>query len=112
MRCKSILEAGLSLFVTLVVVGSSGLAQTAAAPTANAQLVQALKTAHKLLATADRDYDGHRALAAQEVRKAMAALGYHRRKKAGGLDVQSRNCRCCPFRSAGDARPRRTRTQS
>jgi hypothetical protein len=33
-----------------------------------------------LLATANRDYQGHRAVADQEVRKALAALGYRYKK--------------------------------
>jgi hypothetical protein len=60
------------------------LAQTATTPTANSQLVQALKSARTLLATANRDYNGHRAAAAQEVRKAMAALGYRPKKAQAG----------------------------
>ena len=107
MRRTSFHRIGFSLFVVLVAVESAALAQTVATrrqrgtypqqtvsvvllqaattSTAKSQLVQALASARTLLATANRDYDGHRALAAQEVRKAMAALGY-RPKKA--------RCRC------------------
>jgi len=83
MRRKSLLRIGLSFFAVLVAAGPVALAQ-AAVTTANSQAMQALKSAHQLLATANRDYDGHRALAAQEVRKAMAALGYHRKKAQAG----------------------------
>jgi thermostable 8-oxoguanine DNA glycosylase len=79
MRRKSFLKMCSSLIVVLVAVGFADLAQ-AAVTTANSQAVQALKTAHALLATADHDYQGHRAVADQEVRKAMAALGYRYRK--------------------------------
>jgi outer membrane translocation and assembly module TamA len=79
MNRKSFLNICLSLFIVLVAVGSAASVQ-AAVTTANSQAIQALKTAHALLATANRDYDGHRALADQEVRKAMAALGYRYRK--------------------------------
>jgi len=102
-------KIGLSLFVVLVAVESAAfaqtvptrrqrntyphqtasvvLAQTATTPTANSQLVQALKSARTLLATANRDYNGHRAAAAQEVRKAMAALGYRPKKAQTGSTV-------------------------
>jgi hypothetical protein len=38
--------------------------------------------AHKLLANANYDYDGHRAKAAQAVRLAAKELGYHHKKHA------------------------------
>ena len=84
MRRTSFRKIRLSLFTVFVAAGSAALAQ-AAVTTANSQAVQALKTAHALLATANRDYDGHRALADQEVRKAMAALGYRYRKVRTGV---------------------------
>jgi hypothetical protein len=47
------------------------------------ELIEQLISAHKLLAEADRDYDGHRALAAKEVHKAIKELsGNHHHKKA------------------------------
>ncbi len=85
MRRASFRKIRLSLFTVLVAVGSAALAQ-APVTTANSQAaVQALKTAHALLATANRDYDGHRALADHEVRKAMTALGYRYRKVRTGV---------------------------
>ncbi len=85
MRRTSFGKIRLSLFTVFVAMGSAALAQ-AAVTTANSQAaVQALKTAHALLATANRDYDGHRALADQEVRKAMTALGYRYRKVRTGV---------------------------
>jgi hypothetical protein len=42
--------------------------------------VRALKSAHALLAVANRDYDGHRARAAQHVQNALKDLGYHHKK--------------------------------
>jgi hypothetical protein len=50
------------------------------APT-HAELIETLKKAHSLLVNADHDYDGHRAKAAEEVRKALEDLG-DRPKKA------------------------------
>jgi hypothetical protein len=119
-------KIGLSLFVVLVAVESAALAQTttvptrrkhpqqtasvvlaptAATPTANSQLVQALKSARTLLATANRNYDGHRASAAQEVRMAMAALGYRPKKAQAGSTVN-------PGTAAGQAAIRKTQTNS
>ena len=44
-----------------------------------------LHKAHKLLVTADHDYDGHRARAAEEVHKAIRELeGNHHHKKVSG----------------------------
>jgi len=85
MRRTSFGKIRLSLFTVFMAMGSAALAQ-AAVTTANSQAaVQALKTAHALLATANRDYDGHRALADQEVRKAITALGYRYRKVRTGV---------------------------
>jgi hypothetical protein len=49
-------------------------------------LVHSLRSALKLLVEADHDYKGHRALAAEEVHKALKELGAHHRKEgtAGG----------------------------
>jgi hypothetical protein len=41
------------------------------------EIVNALQSAHTLLLQADRDYDGHRALAANEVEKALKGIGRH-----------------------------------
>jgi len=61
-------------------VGSTTSAQVV--PTTKAELIQELRSAHKLLAEADRDYDGHRAKAAAEVHKAIKELeGKHAGKK-------------------------------
>jgi hypothetical protein len=49
--------------------------------TADAQLVTALKSAHRLLLQANQDYAGHRTLAAQNVREALVALGYRSNRK-------------------------------
>ncbi len=85
MRRTSFAKIRLSLFTVFMAMGSAALAQ-AAVTTVNSQAaVQALKTAHALLATANRDYDGHRALADQEVRKAITALGYRYRKVRTGV---------------------------
>ncbi len=52
-------------------------------------VVAALRSAHKLLVTANRDYGGHRAKAAKEVHHALKALGY--RTGAGGVSVSTPN---------------------
>jgi hypothetical protein len=50
-----------------------------------AELVKELRAAHRLLAEADRDYDGHRARAAEAVHKAIRELvGNHHPAKAAG----------------------------
>jgi hypothetical protein len=127
MRRTSFHRIGFSLFVVLVAVESAALAQTvptrrqhytypqqtvsvaltptAASSSANSQLVQALKSARALLATANRNYDGHRASAAQEVRMAMAALGYRPKKAQAGSTVN-------PGTAAGQAAIRKTQTNS
>ena len=48
------------------------------------KLVEELRTAHRLLAEADHDYDGHRAKAAGEVHKAIKDLAYHHKKGEPG----------------------------
>jgi hypothetical protein len=126
-RRTSFRNIGLSLFVVLVAVESAALAQTVptrrhhytypqqttsvvlapttATSTGNSQLVQALKSAQRLLATANRNYDGHRASAAQEVRKAMAALGYRPKKAQAGSTLN-------PGAVAGQAAIRKSQANS
>ena len=77
----------LSIFAALFGFGlvSTVVAQTVTPPVvkgsgknlAHATIMGELRTAHKLLAEADRDYDGHRAKAAEEVHNALKELGYH-----------------------------------
>jgi hypothetical protein len=66
----------------------AGLASTASAqatqPSAHAELIKSLHCAHKLLAHADKDYDGHRLKAAEEVHKALKELGYQHKKAHPG----------------------------
>jgi hypothetical protein len=50
---------------------------TAAASTPALTIAQELNTAHILLAEANRDYNGHRAAANNEVTQAMKLLGYN-----------------------------------
>ena len=81
------LFVGLGLAICAVVVGLAvgatalGAKKAAAKPAAkqhpNAKLIDELKSAHALLTKADRDYEGHRHLAAEEVHKALEDLGYH-----------------------------------
>jgi len=86
MSRKSFCGIGLSLFVVFAAVQSAAMAQTPATPTTapkqhtGSPLIHALRSAHKLLATADHDYDGHRAAAAKEVGNALKDLGYHHKK--------------------------------
>jgi hypothetical protein len=69
-------------------IGSTSSAQSAVPSSGTtksekSELVQELRSAHKLLAVADHDYDGHRARAAAEVHKAIKdLLGTHHPKKA------------------------------
>ena len=67
----------MALLAGLVIMSSA--AQTAppreAKKREKAELVTELKAAHKLLVEANRDYDGHRARAAEEVHKAIKELG-------------------------------------
>jgi hypothetical protein len=83
----------------------------AAAPSANSQLVQALASARTLLATANRDYDGHRASAAKEVRKAMAALGYRQPKTQAASTVNA-GAVANPGAAAGQGAIRKTQANS
>ena len=54
-----------------------GAARAAKALTV-AEVLNTLKSAHQLLLSADRDYDGHRALAAKEVHKALMEVGHRK----------------------------------
>jgi hypothetical protein len=89
MRCNSRYVNGLSIVVLLGGLSLTSIASAQTTPKvvasqpANSQLVGTLKSAHMLLAQANRDYDGHRAAAAQEVRKAMKDLGYQHNHKKG-----------------------------
>jgi hypothetical protein len=59
---------------------AASAASPAAVPTqhgGHGQVREALHWAHRLLAEADHDYDGHRARAAHEVHKALEELGAH-----------------------------------
>lgn len=78
---------GLSAFFILASLGweSDALARQrtrgaakAAKALSTAEIVNALKTAHQLLVAADHDYNGHRALAAKEVHKALVEMGHHK----------------------------------
>ena len=87
MRRKLFSGTGLSIvaFLTGLVLASTATAQTVTPPVrepANAAVIKTLISAHKLLAEANHDYDGHRAKAAQEVHEAVMALGHHRHPKA------------------------------
>lgn len=100
MRWNLLCGLGLSVTVFLgaVNLASSASAQAVAAPVAGSTAapttsakhaaLENLRKAHRLLATADRDYDGHRARAAEEVHKAIRALeGKHRKKAPGTAPV-------------------------
>ena len=50
---------------------------------ATTEVINTLKSAERLLVTADHDYDGHRALAAEEVHRALAELGHRHANLAG-----------------------------
>ena len=85
--CRN-LFSGLGLSITFVLAGlmfdSPAVARQAkrqvnkgaAKAIATAEVVNAWKSAHQLLVVADHDYDGHRALAAREVHKALMELGH------------------------------------
>ena len=107
MRRKFFWEIGLSLLVVLAALASAASAQTATTPApkqpAKAQLVQALKSAHQLLAAADRDYNGHRARAAQEVRKALKELGCHHKTAQAGSTPN--NGAVAPKQTASSGQP-------
>ncbi len=74
--------SGLLFLVGLAAV-SAVVAQTTPGENVPA-VVTALRSAHKLLAEADRDYEGHRAKAAEEVHNALRELGYRPKKAPPG----------------------------
>jgi hypothetical protein len=89
MRRKLFCGTGWSILALLAGLAqvSTAMAQTtnaAVKESARAELIQTLRSAHKLLVTADHDYDGHRAKAAEEVHKALKELGYHHKKAQPG----------------------------
>jgi hypothetical protein len=68
---------------------ASATAQAATAgtqQTANSQLVTALKSAYTLLLQTGQDYSGHKTLAAQNVRDALAALSTRSSRKANSAN--------------------------
>jgi hypothetical protein len=80
------LGLSISVFFGALNLASWSAAQTTVAPPASGTQKHAalenLRQAHKLLVEADHDYDGHRARAAEEVRKAIRELeGKQRAKK-------------------------------
>ncbi len=91
------LLSGVGLLVCFVLVGlvfdSSAVARqvnrrqnkAAVKAVAAAEVINALATAHQLLAVADHDYDGHRALAAKEVHKALMGLGHRQVNAQTGM---------------------------
>jgi hypothetical protein len=87
MRCTQVCGIGVLALLVGLALGSAASAQIAppqsgAKKLEKAELVAQLRAAHKLLAEADRDYDGHRARAAEAVHKAIRELvGNHHPKK-------------------------------
>ena len=85
-RFLNLVGCSLILGLTGTVPQSAALAVVPATfvPTSSphSQIMQALKSAHKLLSEADHDYQGHRHLAAEEVHKAIEELGGHHRHKS------------------------------
>ena len=80
MRLNWTCGIGVLTFLFGLALGSTTSAQVV--PTTKAELIQELRSAHKLLVEADHDYDGHRAKAAAEVHKAIRELeGKHHSKK-------------------------------
>jgi hypothetical protein len=58
-------------------VAQTAMPASALASSPKAQVVMALKSAHKLLAAANHDYNGHRASADAAVRRALYELSSH-----------------------------------
>lgn len=88
----------LSLSVLLAGIGLASVASaqttttkpavTGTSPTGQSTAMQSLHQAHKLLAEADHDYEGHRAKAAEEVHKAIRELeSKHHHKGVGAESV-------------------------
>jgi hypothetical protein len=66
------------LLLPVLVLGLVGIAEgKKAAPevTGGTQVAESLRSAHKLLASADHDYDGHRAAAEHRVHMALKEMG-------------------------------------
>jgi hypothetical protein len=63
------------LLLGIVGVCDAKVTKALAGTNAGSQLTQSLKSAHKLLAEADRDYKGHRAMAMRRVHMALKELG-------------------------------------
>ena len=86
--CRKFLRKSWILAVVMgLALASLAAAQTVPTPAsgaakkgAKAELATALKSAHRLLLTADHDYKGHRAKAAEEVALALRELSNHRHK--------------------------------
>lgn len=77
---------GALAMLAIIAFGSTARAQSpvpkpAAEKGEWASILKQLHGAHRLLTTADRDYSGHRAKAAEEVRKAIEELGGHHHAK-------------------------------
>jgi hypothetical protein len=109
MRRKLFCGTGLSIFALLAGLAqvSTAMAQTgpaAAKQSAHAELIQTLRSAHRLLVAADHDYDGHRAKAAEEVHKALKELGYHHKKAQTGTTPT--NGEAVPPKAAQAGQPR------
>ncbi len=82
MRLNLIHGAGLAVVMFLGNLAVNPTAAGAAAGnfdakhSAHAQIVQALRSAHKLLAEANHDYQGHRVLAMHRIHMALKELGW------------------------------------
>ena len=98
MKIRRTLVYSLSLSVILAGIGLAPVASaqttltktpvTGTSPTGQSTAMQSLHQAHKLLAEADHDYEGHRAKAAEEVHKAIRELeSKHHHKGAGAESV-------------------------
>ena len=86
MRRNTSCIIGLLILMFFAGVASAALAQAIPAKgTANAELIETLRSAHRLLVSADYDYEGHRAKAAKEVRNTLEELGRHHKKAKPGL---------------------------
>ena len=82
MRCTFISGLGLPVaFVLVSLAVQSAASAQVTTPVAKHEgrggIVETLCAAHKLLSEADRDYQGHRAKAAEEIGKALKELGHH-----------------------------------
>ena len=95
MRRNLLLGTGsLIVFLVGLATTSTAVAQTqkaAGVAPAQAEAIKALRSAHKLLAEADHDYDGHRAKAAKEVHKALKELGFQPKKAQAAAGANCRN---------------------